>query len=216
MKNLNEFVVEERNQVRKNVKITSVLCAILIVVVAVEVIYIRSSLHKHVTAENISVMVMDSIYTQLPELHEQMIIGSYKTAPSVANEVVNYSLGVMQSIGPMSIERTLLLTDEVMAGLRTHGTPIFEDFLLTIYGNVDANKEQLKNPAYVSQQVDGLLDEWEMQVQNEIEDGLLVTIINLNGQVSQLLSTPQEELTKQQKAQKRMLVCSKIMMDRLD
>lgn len=216
MKNLNEFVVEERNQVRKNVKITSVLCAILIVVVAIEVIYIRSSLHKHVTAENISVMVMDSIYTQLPELHEQMIIGSYKTAPSVANEVVNYSLGVMQSIGPMSIERTLLLTDEVMAGLRTHGTPIFEDFLLTIYGNVDANKEQLKNPAYVSQQVDGLLDEWEMQVQNEIEDGLLVTIINLNGQVSQLLSTPQEELTKQQKAQKRMLVCSKIMMDRLD
>lgn len=216
MKKLNEFLVQERNQVRKNLKIISVLCAILMLVVAVEVIFIRNSLHKNITAENISVMVMDAIYSQLPVLEEQMILGSYQAAPGVAGELVNYSLGVVQGVGPMMVEQTLMLTDEVMAGLQTHGVPIFEEFLLEIYGTVDANKEQLKDPAYVREQIDGLLDEWEMQVQNEMEEGILVNIVELNSQAKDLFSTPEDELSRQQKAQKRLLVCSKIMIDRLN
>lgn len=215
MQNLMNLVEQEKASVSKSLKITTVLSVLLVTLVLVEVVFIRTTVRNKITPDNVALMLTQAAYNQIPVLNERLLTGTYQTAPVVADQLVEYSLQILRGVNPVAKENILLLTDKVLVDIRAQGAPAFQKVILEVYDGIYANKNQLKDEAFVKSTVNELLDQWQTELQKKIDEGLKGSLVKMNDEVSNLLSTPDAIMTKKQIAQKKMLICSRILIDRL-
>ena len=217
MNDLITLVEKEKSTVARSLKITTAASILLVVLVLIEVIYIRTTVRQRMGPKSVALLLTDAVYNQIPLVNDAILLKSYETAPIVADQFVEHSLQMLRDIPPVAKANTLELTDTLLSKLEAQGgADAFQQLVLEVYGMVEANKEDFSNDSFVRIAATDLMDEWEKTLEVQVkESGISKTIRKMDTEISVLLATPQKKLTKKQIAQKRMLACTRILFDRL-
>ena len=215
MQDLMKLVEQEKVSISKSLRITEILSVLLVTLVLAEVLFIRTVVRNKMAPDSVALMLTEAAYNQIPVINDKLVSGSYQNAPLVANQLVEYSLQILRGVGPVAKKNTLCLMDKVMVDVHTQVAPAFQKLIVDAYDGIYANKDQLKDKAFVQKAVNGLMVQWEIELRSKIDAGLKDALVNMNGEVKTLLSTPEKKMTKKQLAQKKMLICSKVLVDRI-
>jgi hypothetical protein len=215
MKSILEIVETQKNKASRRLKLTSWACIALMILVLAEVVYVRTALRSSLGPENVGMLVAQSAYNYIPQIDTMLVEGAKNSAPATADAFVDYSLQVINNVGFVAKENTMLLIDELLSKLREERIPVFQEMLIEVYGGIYAERENLKDPEFVGEVVDELFVIWETQLENEMNKGLSQTINHLDERIATLYETPADQLSDQQLAQKRVIACGQILVDRL-
>ena len=215
MSDLLVLIETEKKNLEKALKISTAVSVLLVILVSAEVLFIRHVFHQKLTPKNVAMMAMDAVYGNLPEINNQLLLGAEQNAPILADQFVAYSIDTIRNLQPLVYDNLIVLTDQLMAEVKAQGVPAFQKMLLELYANIAENKEKLSDQQFAEQAVRNLLDEWQLEFQKQLDAGFNIAVDYLGNETSILLAVPENELTKKQAAEKQLLACSQILIDRL-
>jgi hypothetical protein len=209
------LIENEKKSVEKSVKTAKIISLLLILLVFAEVVFIRQTIHKKLAPKNVATMVVDGVYGQIPEINRQLLLSAEQNAPILASQFVEYTIDTIRNLEPMTYNSVMVLTDQLMSEIKTKGVPEFQKLLLDIYSDVALNREKLSNQQFAEEAIKNLLDAWQLEFQKQLDSGLNLAVDHFGNEMSILLTTPDQQMTKKQAAEKQLLACAHILIDRL-
>lgn len=208
-------VESEKKCVEKNLKVSVVVSILLVCLVLAEVIFIRHTFHTKLTPESVAMMVMDGVSGQIPALNEQLLAGAQQNAPVLADQFVAYAVEMIRGLQPMMYDNIYVLTDQLMLDIKAQCVPGFQKTMLDLYADIEKHREKLTDEQFVEEVIGNLLDLWQAEFQKQLDEGFNLAVDYLDDEMSILLAVPDQELTKKNVAERQLLACSHILIDRL-
>lgn len=205
----------EKRGLEKSVKTTKIVAVLLVGFVCAEVLFIRHTFRKNLAPDNVATMVADGICGQIPEINRQLVLNANQNAPMLASQFVEYTINTIQNLEPMTYDSVMVLTDQLMLEIKEKGVPEFQKVVLETYAHTADHEEKLTNQQFAEQAVKNLLDEWQMGFQKHLDEGFNLAVDHLGNEMAILLTTPDMQLTKKQAAEKQLLACAHILVERL-
>ncbi|MCU0857052.1 MAG: hypothetical protein MUC65_01435 [Pontiellaceae bacterium] len=215
MSALLNMVESEKKSIEKNLRISMIISAALVILVVAETAFISYTFHTKLTPENVAVMALDAVSGQIPALNSQLLLGAEQNAPILADQFVAYAIDTIRSLQPMMYDNLNVLTDQLMSEVKLRCAPVFQKTLLDLYADIEKNREKLTDRQFVKEAIGNLLDLWQEEFQKQLDEGFNPAVNYMNDEMSILLAIPDQELTKKNAAERQLLACSHILIQRL-